>query len=376
MGFNPFNVAYMTRMRVSRLLHSGADLRYIIGHINRLQSINDHVKMHLIEEAVFFYNHWRDLGLVFVIDVGLGPFWSTEVGEHFQVLDGPPMVECSELSWDETLDGFEKYHLLRGFISQMMSSRNYQISELTNGIQGLEWLEDREKIGLIAEVLYYEQNCANVIWTLDGGDHTDFFDMFRAVRIDVTTSLFEKRGFLDHVENEHLIRPDYVFAELQLRQDFNVELSRAEVLLECLIETSDVSFREINAVRLSRNWLVSHPLVFGSIQDPWNSKECAISLIFMLVCDELQILFPEEFELCNLTPEWVYSVLKESYGEAVYAFAVENLRRQSILAIDMVEHLNEVDIGHHSFQKPFGNLYAEFAHFKVEEEDMIPAVMA
>ena len=95
------------------------------------------------------------------------------------------------------------------------------MSGLLDFVQGLEVITDAQKIGIIAELLYYHQNSETVVWALDAGDHADFFDIVRSAYVDVTTNLTEKRLLVDMAANAHLVRPDFLFAELQLQEGFH-----------------------------------------------------------------------------------------------------------------------------------------------------------
>ena len=106
--------AYLFRMEIARLLNTGADFEFITGIINRRSKIDSHVREHLLAEATFFHEHGEDLGLVFVIDVGEGPFWSRTRREHVKVVEGAPMLQCSGLRASVSHNEFEVYHLLRG----------------------------------------------------------------------------------------------------------------------------------------------------------------------------------------------------------------------------------------------------------------------
>ena len=88
-------------------------------------------------------------------------------------------------------------------------------------------------------------------------------------------------------------------------------------------------FREIAASRLAMNWTISHHLLFGAPDDPFDNKSCAKALMNMLICDELEMMFPKEFEILCLTREGMIRHL--TIIDDLYAFAVKKQSRQSVL---------------------------------------------
>ena len=367
----PPSKAYLLRMDIARLLNAGADFEFITGIINRRSNIDPHVREHLLAEATFFDEHGEDLGLVFVIDVGDGPLWSRTLRAHVKVVEGAPMFQCSDLQASVSHNEVEVYHLLRGYICSVMSSTDYNLSGLIDFIQDLEVITEAQKIGIIAELLYYHENSGTVVWALDAGDHADFFDIARSAYIDVTTNLSEKRLLVDMAANANLVRPDFLFAELQLHEGFHPKLSRARVLLDKQILEGNFKFREIAASRLAMNWTISHHLLFGAPDDPFDIKSCAKALMNGLICDELEMMFPKEFEFYSLTREGISDSL-DDLEDDLYDFAVKKQSRQSVLVADLLDYLNDVVFKSRSKTKPFGNLFAEFAHFKVECDGMVP----
>tara|TARA_B100000683_G_scaffold273943_1_gene320826 strand:+ start:739 stop:1935 length:1197 start_codon:yes stop_codon:yes gene_type:complete len=366
--------AYLLRMEIAGLLNNGADFDVITGIISRRSKMDSHVRNHLLSEATFFHEHGQDLGLVFVIDVGDGPFWSKTLRAHVKVVEGAPMFQCSGLQASPAYDEVATYHLVRGYLSSMMSSNDYSVTKCIDWVQGLKLISDMQKIGIIAEILYYHKNSDNALWALDAGDNTDFFDTARLARVDVTTNLHQKRCLLDTSGNEHLVRPDFIFAELQLKDGFHPRLTRADVLLNKQISDRNVTFREIAASRLAMNWPISHGLLFGQSGELYDNKFCAIPVMGMIMCDELRYCFPQHFQLGNLNEESFHSDFQvdEEYGEAIFSFAARNIRRRSILAIDLLEHLNDVVVRNRSKTKPLGNIFSEYAIWKVEDDSMVP----
>ena len=122
-------------MEIARLLNTGADFEFITGIINRRSNIDSHVREHLLAEATFFHEQGKDLGLVFVIDVGDGPFWSKTRREHVKVVEGAPMFQCSDLRASLSHNEVEVYHLLRGYICSLMSSNDYNLSGLLDFVK-------------------------------------------------------------------------------------------------------------------------------------------------------------------------------------------------------------------------------------------------
>ena len=91
----------------------------------------------------------------------------------------------------------------------------------------------------------------------------------------------------------------------------------------------------------------------------------------MLICDELEMMFPKEFEFYSLTREGISDSL-DDHEDDLYAFAVKKQSRQSVLVADLLDYRNDIVFKRRSKTKPFGNLFAEFAHFKVECDGMVP----
>ena len=127
------------------------------------------------------------------------------------------------------------------------------------------------------------------------------------------------------------------------------------MLLEKQIFEGNFKFREIAASRLAMNWTISHHLLFGAPDDPFDNKSCAKALMNMLICDELEMMFPKEFEFYSLTREGISDSL-DDHEDDLYAFAVKKQSRQSVLVADLLI-ISTISSSNASKTKPFGNLF-------------------
>ena len=149
--------AYLFRMEIARLLNTGADFEFITGIINRRSNIDSHVREHLLAEATFFHEQGKDLGLVSSSTWATDHFGQKPEG-NVKVVEGAPMFQCSDLRASLSHNEVEVYHLLRGYICSLMSSNDYNLSGLLDFVQGLEVITEAQKIGIIAELLYYQNS--------------------------------------------------------------------------------------------------------------------------------------------------------------------------------------------------------------------------